>query len=78
MPVSLTKDWNLITRPVMTLYQSVPQPVASGGIARTTAFGDMILAQVFSPAHTDPWISTVPGFVDALRASGLMLDPAGL
>ena len=56
LPVSLTKDWNLITRPVMTLYQSVPQPVATGGIARTTAFGDMILAQVFSPAHTDPWI----------------------
>ena len=56
MPVSLTKDWNLITRPVMTLYQSVPQPMATGGIARTTAFGDTILAQVFSPAHTEPWI----------------------
>ena len=56
MPVSLTKDWNLVTRPVITLYQSVPYPTATGSIERTTAFGDMILAQVLSPAGTEPWI----------------------
>lgn len=56
MPVSLTKDLNLITRPVMTLYQSVPYPTATGRIERKTAFGDTILAQVLSPAHTEPWI----------------------
>jgi hypothetical protein len=56
LPVSLTKDLNLITRPVITLYQSVPHPTATGGSKRTTAFGDMILATVFSPAHTEPWI----------------------
>ncbi len=56
MPVSLTKDWNLITRPVMTLYQSVPYPTATGSIERTTHFGDTILAQVLSPAGTEPWI----------------------
>jgi hypothetical protein len=56
LPVSLTKDINLITRPVMTLYQSVPHPTATGSIERTTTFGDMILATVLSPAHTEPWI----------------------
>jgi hypothetical protein len=56
LPVSLTKDINLITRPVFTLYQSVPHPTAIGGSERTTAFGDTILAQVLSPAGTEPWI----------------------
>ena len=56
MPVSLTKDLNLITRPVITVYNSVPHPTATGGNERTTAFGDIILAQVFSPAGTEPWI----------------------
>ena len=36
MPVSLTKDWNLITRPVIALYQSVPHPTTTGSIERTT------------------------------------------
>ena len=56
MPVSLTKDWNLVTRPVITVYQSVPYPTATGSIERTTHFGDTILAQVLSPAGTEPWI----------------------
>ena len=55
LPVSLTKDLNLITRPVITLYQSVPRPTATG-IKRTTTFGDTVLAQVLSPANTEPWI----------------------
>jgi hypothetical protein len=56
LPVSLTKDLNLITRPVITLYNSVPHPTATGASERTTTFGDMILATVLSPAHTEPWI----------------------
>ena len=56
VPISLTKDWNLITRPVVTLFQSVPHPTPAGGTEKTTAFGDTILAQVLSPAHTEPWI----------------------
>ena len=31
LPVSLTKDWNLITRPVMPLFVSQPHPVAEAG-----------------------------------------------
>ena len=30
LPVALTKDWNLITRPVLTLFNSVPHPEQSG------------------------------------------------
>jgi hypothetical protein len=56
LPVSLTKDWNLITRPVITLYDSTQRPTATGGTTRTTSFGDTVLAQVLSPAHTEPWI----------------------
>jgi hypothetical protein len=59
MPVSLTKGINLITRPVITLYQRVPVPTETGSIEHKTAFGDMILAQVFSPAGTEPWIGGV-------------------
>ena len=56
LPVSLTDDLSLITRPVITAFQSVPHPTASGQVQRTTAFGDTILAQVLSLAHTEPWI----------------------
>ncbi len=56
LPVSLTNDLNLVTRPVMTLYQSVPYPTATGSVQRTTTLGDTILATVLSPAHTEPWI----------------------
>ena len=56
LPVSLTENFNLVTRPVLTLYQSVPYPNATGGTDRKTAFGDMILATVLSPKGTEPWI----------------------
>lgn len=56
LPVSLTDKINLITRPVITLYDSVPHPTGRFSSERTTAFGDMILAQVLSPAGTEPWI----------------------
>ncbi len=58
MPVALTKDWNLITRPVFQLFNSTPYPHVSeknGGskpnvdYRRTTAFGDTIVAEMFSP-----------------------------
>ena len=35
MPVSLTNDWNLITRPVMPFYNIVPHETAPGEFART-------------------------------------------
>jgi hypothetical protein len=56
LPVSLTKDVSLITRPVMTIYQSVPYPKGPGQTGRKTDFGDLILAQVVSPKLPQPWI----------------------
>jgi len=56
LPVSLTKDLNLITRPVIPLYDSVPHETARGEFERTTGFGDMVLAELLSPAHTGHWI----------------------
>jgi hypothetical protein len=56
LPVSLTKDWNLITRPVLQLYNSVPAQVAPGQYEQTWAFGDTILLEMLSPANTGPWL----------------------
>jgi hypothetical protein len=58
MPLALTKDWNLITRPVFQLYNSTPYPHAyrpKGSLKprveypRTTGLGDTIVAEMFSP-----------------------------
>jgi hypothetical protein len=65
IPIALTDKLNLITRPVLTLYDSVQrpevtfkpgQPFPTVTSTRTTSFGDMTLAQVLSPGGTEPWI----------------------
>lgn len=56
LPVKLTENWNLITRPVIALYNSVPYPTGPVSSERTTTLGDTILAQVLSPAGSEPWI----------------------
>lgn len=52
IPVALTNDWNLITRPCVTLFNSVPHPKSDQpqGIERTTGFGDTMLAEMVSPS----------------------------
>ena len=52
MPVALTKDWNLITRPVMTVFNSVPHPnpYFPPQIERTMGFGDTVLLEMLSPS----------------------------
>jgi hypothetical protein len=56
MPVSLTKDINLITRPVVQLYNSVPYQTSTGADARTTSFGDWTQLEIFSPADSGNWL----------------------
>ena len=56
LPIGLTKDLNLITRPVIPLYNSVPHETAPGEFERTTGFGDIILLELLSPAHSGHWI----------------------
>jgi hypothetical protein len=52
LPVALTSNWNLITRPVITLFNSAPHPNAHDPqqIDRTTGFGDTVLMELFSPS----------------------------
>jgi hypothetical protein len=52
LPVSLTDDWNIITRPVATLYNSVPHPDRNnpGDIDRTSTLGDTVLMELLSPS----------------------------
>ncbi len=59
LPIALTKEWNLITRPVLQLFNSTPYPKfelnrntgqPAVGIGRTTGFGDTILMEMLSPS----------------------------
>ena len=51
LPVGLTPDWNLITRPVIPLFVSTARPdLNSPGLERTMAFGDISLFQLVSPS----------------------------
>ena len=64
LPVGLTKDLNLITRPVIPLYNSVPHATAPGDYERTTGFGDIVLLELLSPADSGKWILGVgPTFI---------------
>jgi hypothetical protein len=56
LPISLTENWNLISRPVIPLYQSVPHPIGPDRLRQTTAFGDIVDVEMLSPAHADPWL----------------------
>ena len=56
LPVGLTKDVNLITRPVIPLYNVVPHETAPGRFETTVGFGDIILLELLSPADSGKWI----------------------
>jgi hypothetical protein len=56
LPIGLTEDWNLINRPVIPLYNSVPHPIGPGRFRQTTAFGDIADVEMLSPAHAGPWL----------------------
>jgi len=49
LPVPLTEDWNLITRPVLPVVSS-PIPQFGGGWDRETGIGDLALMSLLSPA----------------------------
>ena len=56
LPLSLTKDWNLITRPVMPFYNIVPHETAPGQFDRAAGLGDLALLELLSPAHSGNWV----------------------
>ncbi len=64
LPVSLTKDINLITRPVIQVYNSVPYVNSEGEEGRATAFGDWVQLELVSPANSGDWLLGVgPSFI---------------
>ena len=56
LPLSVTKDWNLITRPVMPFYNIVPHETAPGEFNRAAGLGDLALLELLSPAHSGNWV----------------------
>lgn len=53
MPVAINEDWNLITRPVITPFNSVPHPrenVTPIDWTRSETFGDSVLMELVSPS----------------------------
>ena len=56
LPVGLTKDWNLITRPVMPFYNIVPHETSPNEFARDTGLGDLTLLELVSPANSGNWV----------------------
>src|SRR5262249_105085 len=56
LPISFTPDWNLINRPLIPIYNSVPHPIGPNRFRQTTAFGDIADVEMLSPAHSLPWL----------------------
>lgn len=50
LPVSLTENWNLITRPVIPVFNSTPYVNKSGNLHRVAGFGDTVLVELLSPS----------------------------
>ena len=50
LPISLTKDWNLINRPVLQVLNSSPYINRSGNFHRATGFGDTVFVTLLSPS----------------------------
>jgi hypothetical protein len=53
LPVAWSDDWNLITRPVITVFNSVPHPkqdVFPIEWSRTETFGDSVFMELLSPS----------------------------
>ncbi len=66
LPLALTDDWNLITRPVFQVMNSTPYINQSGHLHRVTGFGDTILATLLSPSPklAGPWLLGLgPSFI---------------
>jgi hypothetical protein len=87
LPLALTDDWNLITRPVFQVMNSTPYVNESGHLHRVTGFGDTILATLLSPSPklAGPWLlGAGPSFIfptasnSRLGQNKWQIGPAGV
>jgi hypothetical protein len=87
LPLALTDDWNLITRPVFQVMNSTPYVYKSGNLHRVTGFGDTIVATLISPSPKlgGPWlIGAGPSFIfptasnSRLGQNKWQIGPAGV
>ena len=87
LPLALTDDWNLITRPVFQVMNSTPYLNESLHLHRVTGFGDTILATLLSPSPklAGPWLlGAGPSFIfptasnSRLGQNKWQLGPAGV
>lgn len=87
LPLALTENWNLITRPVFQVMNSTPYVNSSGNLHRVAGFGDTILATMLSPSPkvAGPWLLGVgPSFIfpsatnSRLGQNKWQIGPAGV
>jgi len=55
LPVALTRDWNLVTKPVFKFFDSKPYTNSGGNSERAAGLGDSTLTTVLSP-NTSNWL----------------------
>ena len=75
MSVKLNDDWNLITRPVIQLFNSTPLLDQGGQDKRMTAFGDTVLALALSPSRrlAGNWLLAAgPSFIFPTATNSLL------
>ncbi len=87
LPIALTDDWNLISRPVFQVMNSSPYVNESGNLHRVTGFGDTIFATMLSPSPklAGPWLLALgPTFIfptasnSRLGQNKWQIGPAGV
>ena len=50
--MKLTENWNLVSRPVLQMFNTTPYQDQSGQLKRATGFRDTIFAFAVSPGHS--------------------------
>jgi hypothetical protein len=86
LPLHLTKDLNLIVRPVLPFVFTSPVFTPGEGFSQKSGFGDMALVPFLSPAHSGHWIIGVgPTFIfptagkdERLGQGEWQIGPAGV
>jgi hypothetical protein len=80
LPVSLTDHWNLITRPVIPVFNSTPYVNKRSNLHRVTGLGDTVLVELLSPSPrlVGPWLlGAGPSFISLRLAIRGLVKTSG-